>query len=109
MLNRLRLQRDPTLYAPSYAVLLGLFLSSAIALAMVQAQVVRSTALLVLGISVGLTGIHSMLYRHEHTDVMRHRFGLAYYETWFFILIGVTLLLMGIATATFGYIALAHG
>jgi len=108
MLNRLRLQRDPTLYAPSYAVLLGAFISSAIALILVQPQVVRSTALLVLGVSVALTGIHSMLYRHEHTDVLQNRFGLAYYRAWFFVVIGMTLLLMGTATATFAYIALSH-
>jgi hypothetical protein len=108
MLNRLRLQRDPTLYAPSYAVLLGAFLSSAIALALVQPPVVRSTALLILGVSVGLAGIHSMLYRHEHTNVMQHRFGLAYYRAWVFVVLGMALLLMGVATATFAYIALIH-
>jgi hypothetical protein len=39
---------------------------------------------------------------------MQHRFGLAYYRAWVFVVLGMALLLMGVATATFAYIALIH-
>ena len=108
MLNRLRLQRDPTLYAPSYAVLLGLLVSSAIGFATSQAQLVRTAALLVIGVSAALGGLHLVLYRHEHTALMKERFGLAYYHPVTFMVIGVAVFLIGVATATFAYLGLAH-
>lgn len=108
MINRLRLQRDPALYGPSYAVLLGAFVSSAIGFGLSQAEIVRDTAQLVIGVTLVLTGLHLVVYRHEHTEVMKGRFGLAYYRPYFFVLMGVTFVFIGVAVATFAYLALAR-
>ena len=108
MLNRLRLRRDPTLFAPSYAVLLGRLVSSAIGFGLSQAELVRTAALLVIGVSAVLGGLHLVLYRHEHTELMKERFGLTYHHPFTFTVIGVAVFLMGVATATFAYLGLAH-
>src|SRR5690348_11141980 len=107
-LNRFRLQRDPALYAPSYAVLLGIFVSSVVGLQTAQSTVVRASAQVVLGISLFLVGIHSIVYRHEHTELLQGRLRLKYYRPYFFVLIGVVMMLIGLAVATFAYIRLLN-
>ena len=107
-LNRFRLQRDPALYAPSNAVLLGVFVSSVVGLQTTQSPVIAATAQVVLGVSLFFVGIHSILYRREHTELLQGRFGLKYYRPYFFVLIGVVTMLIGLAVAAFGYITLLH-
>jgi uncharacterized membrane protein YidH (DUF202 family) len=105
-LNRFRLQRDPALYAPSYAVLLGILVSSVVGLQTAQSSVVAATAQVVLGVSIFLVGIHSILYRREHTELLQGRMGLKYYRPYVFVLIGVVMMFIGLVVATFGYIRL---
>lgn len=106
MLDRLRLRRDPALYAPSYAVLLGVFVSSIVGLQTTQSALVAATAQLVLGVTVFLAGLHTLVYRHEHTELWRDRLGFKSYRPYVFVVIGVTMLLVGLAVATFGYLKL---
>jgi uncharacterized membrane protein YidH (DUF202 family) len=107
-LNRFRLQRDPALYAPSYAVLLGVFVSSVVGLQTTQSSMVAATAQVVLGISLLLVGIHSIVYRHEHTALLQDRLGLKSYRAYIFVLIGVVMMLIGLVVATFAYIRLLY-
>jgi uncharacterized membrane protein YidH (DUF202 family) len=106
VLDRLRLHRDPTLYAPSYAVLLGIFVSSVVGMQTTQSNVVAASAQVVLGVTVVLIGVHSIVYRHEHNELMRERFGLKQYRPLTFVILGIALLFIGLATATFGYFRL---
>jgi uncharacterized membrane protein YidH (DUF202 family) len=106
VLDRLRLHRDPTLYAPSYAVLLGVFVSSVVGMQTTQSNLVGATAQIVLGVTVVLTGVHSIVYRHEHTELMRERFRLKNYRPLTFVLVGIGLLFIGLATAALGYFRL---
>jgi hypothetical protein len=105
-MKRLALHRDPLLYAPSYAVLMGTFLSSAVGMATSQSNLVAGTAQIVLGVSLLLTGIHSMVYREEHSELLSGRLGLRYYRPFMFVLIGIGMMLVGLVSATFGYMRL---
>jgi len=108
VINRLRLQRDPALYAPSYAVLLGLIVSSAAGYAMTQADVVRNTAQLVIGVAVVLTGLHAMVYRHEHTELLKARLHLAHYRPSMLVITGLGMICIGIVFALLAYVGLVH-
>src|SRR4051794_35944179 len=107
-MKRLALHRNPDLYAPSYAVLMGVLLSSAVGMQTTQSNLVGAAAQIVLGVALLFAGIHSVLYREEHTELLSGRLGLKHHRPYVFVVMGLTAMLMGLAVATFGYMRLLH-
>ena len=105
-MNRFRLELDQSLYAPSYAVLLGAFLASAMAQTFVTDPGIAAVNRTAIGTLFALTGLHFVIYRHAHHHLLADRLHLARYSAPLVAVIGVVAILVGITFAVFGYIAL---
>jgi hypothetical protein len=104
--NRFRLTLNPSLYAPSYAVLLGAFLASAVANTYVTSPVVAAADRIAIGAVIALCGVHFVMYRESHRELLAERLRLKQYSVRVVTIVGCMAVLTGIAIATLGYVAL---
>lgn len=105
-MNRFRLELDQSLYAPSYAVLMGALVACAMALTFVSNPLIEAANRTAIGAVFALIGLHQVVYRHSHHELMAERLHLARHSAAILTLIGVVAIFVGIAFALTGYIQL---